>query len=287
MAKAQRKTLENQLAGFQGSITPQTQEAYGGLQNSIGTLNKNIAGLLSPEAYANANQNLDTGLSQYDQQAQEAISRGGQLYDTAGGLMGKAAGLPQGYTPEEKQGMNVATAAGFAAPYAAASGQAQQQALRTGQTGGVSPAIAGLARERGRMISAGLGGLQQQFGQARIAGQQFNTEAEQKAAGLQQSAAEGQRSALQLSQFPQMARLQRMQQERESVALGAIPIQANQQTYQTGVAGQENALGIREQEAARPSFLSQLALSAAGGAAQTGMAGLTGGLSKAKPPAKV
>src|SRR6266436_1992817 len=109
MAKAQRKTLENQLAGFQGSITPQTQEAYGNLQGSIGTLNKNIAGLLSPEAYANANQNFDTGLSQYDAQAQEAYGRGGQLYDTAGnlmstagGLMGKAANLQQGYTPEEK-----------------------------------------------------------------------------------------------------------------------------------------------------------------------------------------
>jgi len=112
----------------------------------------------------------------------------------------------------------------------------QQQ--RTGNSAGVNASIGGLAREKGRMISAGLGGLEKGFGDARISGQQ---------------------QALSLSQFPQMARLQRMQGERDTASLGLQSSGQQGQAYQGGLTGQLGATQLRAANIANnPGFLKTL-----------------------------
>jgi hypothetical protein len=222
-----KDALNSELGYFDNTTQPQAAQAYGNYNDQFGANSAQIAGLFDPNsAYGQVGSAFDKGLDTYD-------SRINDMYTNAG------------YTPEEKQGQRTATEAGFAAPYAAANDAMKLNQVRTGQSAGVANNMAKLARDRGQMISAGLGGLEKGFGDARIQGQQ---------------------SAMNLSQFPQQARLQRMSGMQGAIGVGQN--QANQAlgAYQAGLGGLTSATGIRAANVANnPSFLKQLGSSVAGG----------------------
>lgn len=236
-AKSMKDAFNQQLGFLDNTVQPQTQHSWDefNAQNQ-GTYN-NIAGLYSPQSIASANQGFDQGIDTYEQRAND-------MYNNAG------------YSPEEIQGQRTATEAGFAAPVADATNQMKLNQQRTGNSAGTNSNIAALARQKGQLISAGLGGLEQGIGQQRIQGQQ---------------------AALTASQFPQQARLQRMQTEQATAGLGLQSASQNQSAYGTGVSGQLANAGIRSGNInSNPGFMQQL-----GGAVATGIGkGLTGGLSQ-------
>jgi hypothetical protein len=233
MAKAMQDAFNQQLGWLDNTMQPQTQQAwYNYLQQNQNVANQ-LSGLSSPSSVASANQGFDSGVADYEKKA-------GDMYTNAG------------YTPQEQQGQRVATAAGFAAPYAQAANQMKLQQQRTGNSAGVNASIGGMAREKGRMVSAGLGGLEKGFGDARIQGQQ---------------------QAMSLSQFPQMARLQRMQTEQQTAGLGLQAAGQNQSAYGTGIQGQLGATGIRSSNInANPGFLKTLGQGLAGSLGNIGLA---------------
>ncbi len=232
MAKAMQDAFNQQLGWLDNTLQPQTQEAWYNFLNQNKDVANRLSGLYSPSSVQSANQGFDAGVAQYDQNAQN-------LFNNAG------------YTPEEKQGQRVATAAGFAAPYASAANEMKLQQQRTGNSAGVNASIGGLAREKGRMISAGLGGLEKGFGDARQSGQQ---------------------QALSLSQFPQMARLQRMQTEQATTGLGIQNAGQQQSAYGTGIQGQLGSTGIRASNISNnPGFLKTLGQGLAGSLGNIGL----------------
>ncbi len=219
MAKAMQDAFNQQLSFLDYTNQPNTQTAWENFLKQNQGVASQLSGLSSPSSVASANQGFDNGVAQYEQNAQNMFNN-------------------PGYTPEEKQGQRVATAAGFAAPYASAANEMKLHQQRTGNSAGVNASIGGLAREKGRMISAGLGGLEKGFGDARQSGQQ---------------------QALSLSQFPQMARLQRMQGERDTASLGLQSAGQQGQAYQGGLTGQLGAAQIRAGNIANnPGFLKTL-----------------------------
>lgn len=210
-----------QLSQLDYTLFPNAQDAWDKFKQQQGMNGVNIAGLNDTQS----GKDFDSGLATYD-------TRVNDMYNNAG------------YSADEKAGINNSTTAGFAAPYAAGANDVKLQQARTGNSAGVNGSIAGLARDRGRMISAGLAGNQKAFGDARIAGQN---------------------QAMSLSQFPQLARLQRMQGERDTAGLGLQQSQQNLSAYQGATSAQLGAAGIRGANIANnPSFLSQLSGGIAG-----------------------
>lgn len=233
MAKAMQDAFNQQLGWLDNTLQPQTQQAWYNFLNQNKDVANRLSGLYSPSSVQSANEGFDQGLGTYD-------ARASQMFDNAG------------YSPEEKQGQKVATASGFAAPYAAAANQMKLQQQRTGNSAGVNASIAGMGREKGRMVSAGLGGLEKGFGDARMQGQQ---------------------QALSLSQFPQMARLQRMQGERDTAGLGLQTAGQQSGAYGTGIQGQLGSTGIRAANIANnPGFLKTLGQGLAGSLGNIGLA---------------
>lgn len=102
--------------------------------------------------------------------AQQAAQNQQQLYGTV---------LPMyqqeyqqaGYTPQEQQAIRQATSGALAGAMGAARTRLLNQAARSGNAAGVIPAEEELGRQQGQLNAQALGGLEQQFGQARIAGQ--------------------------------------------------------------------------------------------------------------------
>lgn len=203
MASPNTNAWNKNLSQLDSTLFPQTQQAYNQWQYMLPQVYQNIAGL--PERALGG---FDEGLNTY-------TDRANQMFTNAG------------FSPQEKVGMQRAMEAGFAAPTKAAADQIKMQATRTGQATGAYPAVAQLGRERGRMISAGLGGLQQTFGEARIQGQQ---------------------NAMSLSQFPQLAKLQRMSAENQALQSGLQASAQAQRGYEFGTTSQLGAAGARAQK---------------------------------------
>lgn len=240
-SKADQSAFDKQLS-LLDNLAPNTQLDWDKFAYTNSDLANRIAGLFNPESNAQANQGFDQGLNTYDQRAS-------QMFDNPG------------YTDQEKQGQRLATQIGFEAPFASAANDVKLNQQRTGNSAGVNGAIQGLARQRGQMISAGLGGLEKGFGDARM---------------------QGQKDALSLSQFPQQARLQRMQGERDTAGLEQNNANAYAQLYGTGISGQLGAAGMRNSSiASDPSFLKTLGQGIAGGLGKSIGAGAQQGLSAA------
>lgn len=223
-----KDAFNQQLGWLDNTLQPQTEDSWFNYQNAQQDNGSRIAGLYDPSGIQQANEGFDNGVNQYEQRASD-------MYNNAG------------YSPEEVQGMRQATQAGIQGATAQADNQVKLQQQRTGNSAGVNGALQGLARQKGQMLSAGLGGLEQGIGDKRV---------------------EGQQAALTASQFPQMARLQRMQGERDTVGLGQTQATQGLQGYNTGVSGQLGAVGQRSGNiASNPSFMKQLGSGLASGIA--------------------
>jgi hypothetical protein len=112
------------------------------------------------QAYANANQ-----------AAQQGYQNQQQAYGSAyGGYSGELAN--PGYSAAEKQAMTQATAGSLAGAFGAARQRLQDQAARTDNTAGENATEEQLGLEQARQNAEAMGGLQGQFGQARIQGTQ-------------------------------------------------------------------------------------------------------------------
>lgn len=151
-----------------------------------------------------------------------------------------------GYTPQEQQGMRSATTIPMASAFNTAAYQNSRNAALTGNTGATTAANAQLAREKARMMSGALGGLQQQFGDARRQDTQAGVNAMPTFMNSMSSA----------FQFPS--------------SLRASLYNANLDAQQNALAMQQGAVGAYANRAAQPGFLKQAAL--------TGIQGLVGGM---------
>jgi hypothetical protein len=88
-----------------------------------------------------------------------------------------------GYTDAEKQGITAATMTPIAGTYTAAQEDIRNQAARTGNAGAYGSMISDLARQKSRDLALAGAGLQSNFAQQRIAGQEFANQALGGAAG--------------------------------------------------------------------------------------------------------
>lgn len=93
-----------------------------------------------------------------------------------------------GYSDAEQAGMRNATGAPIASSFAAAQAAAKRSGVMTGTPTGTAGASSGdFARQRAQMMSTALGGLQKSFGDARIQGQQFATQAQAQVPQMNQN----------------------------------------------------------------------------------------------------
>lgn len=110
-------------------------------------------------------------LAQDNQIAQQAAKNQQSVWSQVTPMYEQEYAAP-GYSDSEKQAIRQATAGSLAGAFGAARTRLQNHAAATGNSAGVNATEEELAREQGRENSQAMGGLEQQFGQARIAGQQ-------------------------------------------------------------------------------------------------------------------
>lgn len=226
---------------------------------------------------AGAQQKLGAGNDYYDQWAQgfgDRMEPGLRRQEDQAQFLWEN----PGYTEGEKRAFNTATASPIASSYADAGGQMRNAVARTGNSAGYGSAVSELARQKARDLS--LAGLNNQtlFGNARIQGQQFAT-------GAQGAVNQARESALktQGGMFGQGANMRLAEAgtnlERANTAQGAQQTMQGAQNLAMEPArvaaaslgsltqGQSATNNTRQQQAAQPSFLKQLALGAASGLA--------------------
>lgn len=118
----------------------------------------------------------------FQQQEQQQFNQGQQLTQQAAAnqqqLLGSMVPGYQsmlrnpGYTDTEKAGMESANDQAIAGAYGDAETQARAAAARTGNSAGLTTALQRMAQSKARDTAAGQAGLQQQFANQRISGQQ-------------------------------------------------------------------------------------------------------------------
>lgn len=116
-------------------------------------------------------QQQQSALNQAQGLSRQAAQNQQQLYASLTPMLEQEYQQP-GYTPAEQQGIRQATSGALAGAFGAARARLLNHAAQTGNAAGVIPAEEEMARQQAQQNSQALGGLEEQFGNARIAGQQ-------------------------------------------------------------------------------------------------------------------
>lgn len=229
--KSQNQYLGN-LGGFANQAAQTSQDALGTLTPALADFSERAKYLSNPD------------------QAQREQARYDQVMGAAQQTLGGILSQP-GYSAEQQRGMRLATTAPITSAYGTAMYQNSAGARMNGNAAGATAANAALARERSRAITTGLGGLQQKFADADIAGRQFGAQFANQLAGTTLAQNTNQQNALGLFQFP------------SNVMSNVYSQNLNAQNEALGQQGQ--AVGMYQQRAAQPGFLKQAALAGLGG----------------------
>lgn len=222
-------------------------------------------------SYGQAAQNMsgiNQGIAGYNGSMQGLVAppEGSQLSDAQTGAQGvmnqydktlAALTANPGYTQAEQAGMRQSVTNPISSAYGTAQYQNTAGAARTGNAGAATANNAALAREKSRAMSTGLSGLQENIGQARIAGTNEALSASALPGQYASQVLQGQQGNQQLAQFP------------TTVQAGLYNTNLGNQANLNGQQG--NVVGDYLQRAQKPGFLSSAASSALSGL--TGTAG--------------
>lgn len=235
--------------------------------------NQNLAGISSGITGYNAGQQgLASGLSGLTNPTQGSMlgTAQGQAQQTMNNYQNVLGGLEAnpGYTQAEQAGMKEAAVAPISSAYGSAQYANTAGAARTGNAGAATAANAELARSKAMDMSTALSGLQQNIGQARIAGTNEALSASALPGQYASSVLQGQQGNQNIAQGNQQ--------------LSQFPTTLQAGLYNTNLNAQQNTLSQYGQgvqgylsQANQPGFLSGIGKTIAGGLA----GGMSGGYS--------
>lgn len=225
----EKRNEKNRAKDLQSNLNTQQNQTFNTAMPWIGQAQENISGLFNPDAFYSNNAILDKSL----ENQQGSLDQAKRGYE-------QMAATP-GYTAEEGRNIKLGATAPVAGAYGSAAGQVANRAALTGNSMGLIPAQAELARAKAREISQAATGAEAGIANQRIAGTQHAL------AGLGNVS----------SGYAQMGNtaLDRGDSERSNAVAGLVPAQTAQGFYSPAVGNATNLTSQQYQHGTSPGGL--------------------------------